>query len=161
MIPIKVDINVWILSLKKMLISRHVVFNGNTFINEDELQSPRPFPMVSSQGMIYWIRITNAELYWIRMLLKELHISLPTAPLFSVIITILLLLLLILCFMLALNILKLIFILSVRKLLIGISPFNLLVFIIKLMKSLQRDLVQHGFFQLRDKLILVSLPISL
>jgi hypothetical protein len=37
MIPIKVDINVWILSLKKMLISRHVVFNGNTFINEDEL----------------------------------------------------------------------------------------------------------------------------
>ena len=102
--------------------------------------------MVSSQGMIYWIRIANAELYWIRMLLKELHISLPIATLFSVIITMPLLLLLILCFMLALNILKLIFTLFVRKLLIGISPFNLLVFIIKLMKSLQRDLVQHGFF---------------
>ena len=102
--------------------------------------------MVLSQRMIYWIRIANAELYWIRMLLKELHISLPIATLFSVIITMPLLLLLILCFMLALNILKLIFTLFVRKLLIGISPFNLLVFIIKLMKSLQRNLVQHGFF---------------
>jgi hypothetical protein len=37
MIPIKVDINAWILSQKKKLISQHVVFNGNTFIDDDEL----------------------------------------------------------------------------------------------------------------------------
>ncbi|KAL6347793.1 hypothetical protein AAG906_026322 [Vitis piasezkii] len=55
------------------------------------------------------LAITTAELYRIRMLLKELHISLPTAPTIWCDNMALLLLLLILCFMPAPNILKLIF----------------------------------------------------